>query len=391
MKPFHERAKDQPTQPGPTRDAWRERRLKNPIPPGPVPWQDPHLGTARPTHDVSQGSANHATDQAGKAATTVRDPVRIVNQITPDAESVRRELRDGLLADEARIHPKFFYDATGCALFEAICLLDEYYPTRTEAAICEQYRNVMAAHLPKAAQWVDLGCGDGMKSRPWLATLAVRRYLGVDIAAEWLHDTLDSLQRTMPQMTCQGVVTDFTQQLDLHATLDECRPGATIFFYPGSSIGNFTQVDALHFLRQIRAHALADDALLIGVDLVKDPARIEAAYNDALGVTAAFNRNALRVANRAIDSNFDPIAFDHVAHFEAREARIEMRLRARSTQKVNIGERLRVFERGETILTEYSHKYSREGFGALLDQAGFPRQECWTDVAADFAVFIARP
>lgn len=321
----------------------------------------------------------------------VAPSVRMINQIAPDPEAARRDLRDGLLAREARIHPKFFYDATGCALFEAICLLDEYYPTRTEAAICDQYRNAMAAQLAPSAQLVDLGCGDGLKARAWLTPLAVRRYIGVDIAAEWLQHTLDNLQRAMPEVACLGVVTDFTRQLDLHDTLDEYRPGPTIFFYPGSSIGNFTQQDARHFLRQIRAHAQPEDALLIGVDLVKDITRLEAAYDDALGVTAAFNRNALRVANREINSNFDPMAFDHVARFDPREARIEMRLRARSTQQVFIGDQLRVFETGESILTEYSHKYTREGFAALLDQAGFPQQECWTDAAADFAVFIARP
>ncbi len=318
-------------------------------------------------------------------------PVRIINQIAPDIEGARRDLCDGLLAREARINPKFFYDATGCALFEAICLLDEYYPTRTEAAICEQYRSAMAAQLPHAAQWVDLGCGDGIKARAWLAPLAVRRYIGVDIAAEWLQHTLDDLQRAMPEVNCQGVVADFTRQLDLHNTLNEFRPGPTIFFYPGSSIGNFTQIDALRFLGQIRAHALPDDALLIGVDLIKDIVRLETAYDDALGVTAAFNRNVLRVANREINSNFDPMAYEHVARFEPREARIEMRLRARSAQKVHIGDRLRIFESGETILTEYSHKYTPQGFAALLDQAGFPQHQCWTDAAADFAVFIARP
>jgi len=301
------------------------------------------------------------------------------------------ELLRGLLRARARIDPKFFYDAAGCELFEAICRLPEYYLTRTEASIFARHGEAIARALPGGSQWVDLGCGDGAKSREWLGRAGARRYLAVDIAGEAVAGAVRSARERFPGIECDGIACDFSAHLDLHRRLAE-RPGAPpVLFYPGSSLGNFTSPRALAFLRTLRAHAGSGGSLLIGVDLVKDAAVLEAAYDDAAGVTAEFNRNVLRVANRLLDADFDPQAFDHRAIYHRAHARIEMRLVSRLDQRVRIGELTRHFHPGEGILTEYSHKYTVEGFARMLSRAGFSRQQAWTDAAGWFAVFHAQP
>jgi dimethylhistidine N-methyltransferase len=339
--------------------------------------------------------------------------VRVVVRATVDEAAERATLRAGLLAKPAGTSPKFFYDPQGSALFGAICELDEYYPTRTEAAIFSRYRTDIAAALPGGAQWIDLGCGDGLKARPWLEPAGADRYIGVDIAEPWLRTALRSLAtslargpasstgaRRMPARPIEvlGVVADFTRPVDLHDLLAE-RPGMPpLFFYPGSSIGNFTRDQARAFLGSLREHIEAHPSgggkLLIGVDLVKDRATLEAAYDDAIGVTAAFNRNVLRVANRLLDAEFDPASFAHHAIFDEAAGRIEMRLVSTKDQTVRIGPSVAAFREGEAIVTEYSHKYTVEGFAALLESAGFAggeRLRCWRDDRAWFAVFVAEP
>ncbi|AXK38844.1 L-histidine N(alpha)-methyltransferase [Crenobacter cavernae] len=314
----------------------------------------------------------------------------IVDAIDDPADQIA-DLRDGLLGRPARISPKFFYDAQGCALYGAICALAEYYPTRTEALIYERCRDPIAEHLPHGGQWVDLGCGDGAKSRQWLKPAGVRRYIGVDIAADWLQATLEATERQFPEVDCLGVVTDFTRPFHIQPVLNDCPGSPPIFFYPGSSIGNFTPEQALALLRSIRAHLGRDGRLLIGVDLVKDAATVEAAYDDALGVTAAFNRNVLRVANRLLDADFDPGRFGHKAFFNAAESRIEMHLMALAAHSVRIGDVQRRFDASETIVTEYSYKYTPERFKALLAAAGYGETHHWTDDRAWFGVFVAGP
>lgn len=341
-----------------------------------------------------------------------RDALRIVVQATVDEAADREALRTGLLARPAHSSPKFFYDPQGAALFSAICELDEYYPTRTETAIFNTHRAAIARALPGHSQWIDLGCGDCAKARGWLAPARVRRYIAVDFAETWLRASLSALSRELERHDEQreipgprfdapdivGVVTDFTRPFDLHAFLAE-EPGmAPVFFYPGSSIGNFTHPEALAFLasarEHIERHPSRDGRLLIGVDLVKDRDILHAAYDDALGVTAAFNRNVLRVANRLLDADFSPEAFGHRAVFNEDASRIEMQLVATRAQRVRIGSDLRPFEEGEVIVTEYSHKYTLEGFSALLEAAGFAsgdRLHCWADEREWFGVFVARP
>lgn len=336
------------------------------------------------------------------------DEPRIVVQSMPDDDADLATLRAGLLATPASSSPKFFYDPQGSALFSAICALDEYYPTRTEARIFDDHRDAIADVLPSGAQWVDLGCGDGVKARGWLDAAQVRRYVGVDIAAPWLRAALlataASANNRPPRggrsrsLDVVGVVTDFTRPFDLHDVLAEAPGLPPVFFYPGSSIGNFVRDDAKAFLTSIRTHIERHPAsggkLMVGIDLVKDRATLRAAYDDAIGVTAAFNRNVLRVANRLLGSDFDPVAFDHRAVFDESFSRIEMQLVSRRDQTVRIGEATRRYAAGEAITTEYSHKYTVDAFEALLAAAGFAtgdRLHLWTDERQWFGVFVAEP
>ena len=331
--------------------------------------------------------------------------IRVVVQARPDDAADIAALRAGLLASPASSSPKFFYDVQGSALFSAICALDEYYPTRTEAAIFARDRGDIAAALPQPAQWIDLGCGDCAKSRDWLPVVQPSRFIGVDIADAWLRTSLAALASEFPHagrsgsaIEFVGAVTDFTRPFDLHDLLAERPDSAPVFFYPGSSIGNFAPADAREFLIAIRehiaAHPAGDGCLLIGVDLVKDVAILEAAYDDAIGVTAAFNRNVLRVANRLLEADFDPARFAHRAVFNAAASRIEMHLVARHAHDVRIGADIRHFQSGEIIVTEYSYKYTPEAFASLLVSAGFsttPVQRMWTDQRGWFGVFLAEP
>ncbi len=320
-----------------------------------------------------------------------REAYRIVNRAQAgDPEELLR-LKSGLLASRPHIDSKYFYDTTGCALFNSICRQPEYYLTRTEAKIFAQNRTEIVSHLPTGVQWIDLGCGDGMKSGEWIRALRARRYLGVDIAQMALEKTLRQMAAQFPGMECTGVIADFSQLLSIQDILGQRPESPPVLFYPGSSLGNFTAPHALALLTSFRENLGSRGYLLIGVDLVKDARVLNAAYDDAQGVTAAFNRNILRVVNRLLDANFDTRKFQHRAHFDPRTARIEMRLRASVDHCVRIGSDKRRFRAGESILTEYSHKYTLDGFGQLLLDAGFARQRVWTDAAGWFGVFLASP
>jgi len=316
---------------------------------------------------------------------------RILVSDLPDPVDERQTVLADLLAPEARIASKYFYDPAGCELFAEICRLPEYYLTRTEVAIFARYRRQIAAYLPMGAQWLDLGCGDGRKSHPWLDAIMARRFIGVDIAHQDLVQAVDSVARSHRGIECLGVVTDLSRPLRLQALLYERAAWPTVVFYPGSSLGNFTPAAAIELLTGIREHLDDRGALLIGVDLVKETQFLEAAYDDDQEVTAAFNRNILRVVNRLADADFDPDQFDHWATFAADASRIEMRLRARRPLTVHIGPHLRHFAAGETILTEYSYKFTVAGFVAMLDAAGFSRQHIWTDQRGWFGVVLAQP
>jgi dimethylhistidine N-methyltransferase len=313
---------------------------------------------------------------------------RFIDRLTRNPAAERGALARSLLDARASIAPKYFYDSVGCALFGAICELPEYYPTRTERAIFTRYREEIAKAAGHGRQFVDLGAGDCSKAESWLPFLAPTRYVAVDIAGDALARALARLAPEFPELALTGIVADFTDGLDLRSDLGDAP---ATFFYPGSSIGNFAPDDALRFLSDVHLHCLAasGSGIIIGADTRKDARRLQAAYDDAPGVTAAFNRNVLRHVNRVIGTDFDPAGFDHLAFFDERASRIEMHLVARRRQTVRVGDVDRAFDEGEPIHTENSYKYAPADFTALLQSAGFARVRCWQDDAGDFAVYYA--
>jgi dimethylhistidine N-methyltransferase len=303
-----------------------------------------------------------------------------------DDAALRTELLRGLTAPAAQVAPKFLYGPLGSALFDAITRLAEYYPTRTEAAIFAARRDAMAEACGRGRPLVDLGAADCAKAAALFDALQPSQYVAVDISVDYVRDALQRLQCSHPALPMLGVGMDFAAALDLPP---QVGPGPRTLFYPGSSIGNFTPDEALVFLRRVRA-ACAGGALLIGVDLVKPRELLEAAYDDALGVTAAFDLNLLRNVNARLGADFDPRQWRHVAFFDARASRIAMHLEAREALTVRWPGGERRFAAGERIHTESSYKYRRDDFEALLRDAGFGRTQCWTDVRGWFAVFAAQ-
>ncbi len=306
-----------------------------------------------------------------------------------DDQALADEAAAGLQRQPAAVSPKFFYDPLGSRLFDAITALDEYYPTRTEAAIFDTHRSAIAEAAHALAglspMLIDLGAGNCAKAADWFDALAPRRYLAIDISEAFLHEALQQLQREHPALDLVGVGLDFSSRLQLPAALLD---GPALVFYPGSSIGNFAPDDALRLLREARALA-GGGGLLIGVDLVKPVTLLEAAYDDALGVTAAFNLNLLRHLNRLLGADFDLRGWRHVALFNSAESRIEMHLEARSASTVRWRGGERRFAAGERLHTENSCKWTAEGFAALLRDAGFSQVRRWSDAQNWFGVFLA--
>jgi L-histidine Nalpha-methyltransferase len=332
-------------------------------------------------------SVNVTRQTRNRATQNVPIEDRVRDRRVDNVVLERRALVAGLLATPASIAPKYFYDARGCTLFGEICTLPEYYPTRTEAAIFDRYREEIAGAIGTGNEFVDLGAGDCAKGAQWLPLVAPWRYVGVDIAPDALVPALDRLAAVHPAIEVQGVLTDFAHGLELSHDL---AGGPVTFFYPGSSIGNFTPLEAARLLQAIRRHCRADGSgLLIGVDTKKDPARLTAAYDDAEGVTAAFNRNVLLHVNRLLGTRFDPEAFAHVARYDDAQSRVEMHLEARVPQTVVVDGVARTFRRGERIHTENSYKYAPDAFVAMLADAGFANVRAFQDDARDFAVYYA--
>ena len=298
----------------------------------------------------------------------------------------RLDLIQGLLAPQACVAPKFLYDRLGSRLFEAITELPEYYPTRTEASIFDAHAIDMARAIGDIDTLVDLGAGNCAKALRLIPTLSPNRYVAVDISADFLADAIAEVQRRHPLLEASGLGLDFSASPQLPAG---SLQGRSVFFYPGSSIGNFSPQQAHRFLKVLRGQT-ADGGLLIGVDLVKPLEILEPAYDDALGVTAAFNLNVLRHVNRLIGSNFNPREWRHVAFFNREASRVEMHLEARHALTAAWPGGERRFASGERLHTENSHKYSVESFAALLRDAGFSLEQHWLDEQGWFAVFWAQ-
>ena len=322
-------------------------------------------------------------------SSTISLTPRLLQMHEADDAAMAAEAAAGLVASSAHASPKFFYDSLGSRLFEAITALDEYYPTRTETAILATHRAAIAqAALDitgPAPVLVDLGAGNCAKAARLFGTVQPRRYVAVDISVHFVQEALQRLQREHPGLDLVGVGQDFSARLQLPAGVVD---GPALVFYPGSSIGNFTPDAALRLLREARETA-EGGALLVGVDMVKPAAVLEAAYDDALGVTAAFNLNLLRHLNRLLGADFAPRDWRHKALFNGEASRVEMHLEAKQALLVRWDGGERRFAAGERIHTENSYKWTPASFAALLRDAGCHSTRHWQDERGWFAVFLA--
>jgi L-histidine N-alpha-methyltransferase len=317
--------------------------------------------------------------------TDILDPARAAGG------SVLADLREGLSLPQKELPPKYFYDERGSRLFEEITRLPEYYLTRTERALLERWMPEWIAHAGTRTL-IELGAGSAVKTRivldAMLAAGTGRAYVPVDVSAEFLDDTAAGIARAYPRLEIAPVAADFAAEFVLPAEL----PKPVLHAFLGSTIGNFGEDHAVALLRAVRARMLGGDRFLMGVDLRKDPAVIEAAYNDAAGVTAEFNRNMLRVLNATAGTDFDPEGYEHRAFYDRALHRIEMHLVAKRAQVVEVpGVGAFALRQGESIRTEISCKHDRASVDAMLAAAGL-RVERWeTDGAGLYALLLATP
>ena len=312
-----------------------------------------------------------------------------VQQGGPEDAAIRAELIDGLCRPQARIAPKYFYDALGSKLFELICELDEYYLTRTEAEILSRHAAAIAEAAGVGTTLIDLGAGNCAKAASLFHALRPRAYVPVDISVTFLRGAVEALKKSYPHIPMHPVGLDFSDFWVLPASVQE-GGSRKLFFYPGSSLGNFTPLQAAKFLTRVRAACDGEGALLLGIDLVKSAEELEAAYDDELGVTAAFNLNILLHINRLLGSDFRPRDWQHKAVFSAAQSRVEMYLRARRDLTVTWPDGARMFASGAEIHTENSYKYSRASILDLLQRSGFGQVRCWSDADNRYLVCHAR-
>jgi L-histidine Nalpha-methyltransferase len=294
-----------------------------------------------------------------------------------------RDVIDDLSQHPKRLSPKYFYDAKGSELFEAITRLPEYYPTRTELGILQERAGEISAIVPDGAALVEFGAGATTKVRLLLNGCAVGAYVPVDISGDFLTAQAEALGQDFPGLDVYAVAADFTKPFDL--------PGAVIAmpkvgFFPGSTLGNLEPHEARAFLRSARDILGQGAHMVIGVDLEKDRRVLREAYNDTAGVTARFNLNLLERINRELGGNFDTSEFRHRAIYNSERHRIEMHLISTKAQKVRVLDRNFSFHPGESIHTENSYKYNLERFTALANESGWTRRESWTDAERMFSV-----
>ena len=301
-----------------------------------------------------------------------------------DADDFARALLAGLSSSRKEIPCKYFYDAEGSALFDKICALPEYYVARTELALLARHADEFAALVGADTELVEFGAGSGRKVQLLLnAVVRPRAYLPIDISSDYLLASATRIDADYPDLIVKPVIADFSRPF----VLPPVTRGAQrrIGFFPGSTIGNFTPEAMLRFLRDA-ARLLRGGGLLVGVDLIKDPALLHAAYNDAVGLTAAFNKNLLARANRELGAGFDLSRFHHHACYNPLLQRIEMYLVSAARQQVSIAGQAVSFAEGEAVHTENSHKMTIEGFRSLAVKAGFAPRAIWCDVQRLFSL-----
>ena len=295
------------------------------------------------------------------------------------------EIHAGLSLAQKKLSPKYFYDERGSQLFEAICDLPEYYPTRTEIGIMRKYLPEMARYIGPRPNVIEFGIGSGLKTKLLLGALdQAVAFVPVDISPEHLQNTVDELERDYPDIEMMPVATDFTHPFPVPEP--SAQSERNVVYFPGSTIGNFEPDAAVELLRVMHREADKGGCLLIGVDLQKDSNTLEQAYNDSSGITAEFNLNMLRRLNAEFDADFDLEGFRHDAVYNTVDGRIEMHLVSLRDQQVNIGNRRFTLDRDETICTEYSYKYTLPQFADMAAQAGFTVKKVWTDSKGWFSL-----
>ena len=314
-------------------------------------------------------------------APTAPDPALATEH--PETDAFLRDVLGGLAGSPKSIPSKYFYDELGSQLFDAITETEEYYPTRTELAIMETSVGEMAEAIGPQAVLIEYGSGSSLKTRALLDALPdLVAYVPIDISGDHLLSTAATLREAYPGLTIMPVVADYTGDFELPSV----PRGRHVVYFPGSTIGNFNEAQAAHFLQHAAEVAGPGGGLLIGIDLIKDRATLEAAYDDAAGVTAEFNLNLLDRINRELDATFDRDGFRHHAVWNEDERRIETYLVSLRDQEVTICGVPFTFEEGEAVHTENSQKYTVDGFAGTAADAGFALRHAWTDPADLFAV-----
>lgn len=302
--------------------------------------------------------------------------------LQPTVAHFRTDVLEGLAQQPKTLHCKLLYDDRGSALFEEITRLPEYYPTRAEVSILTQYADEISGHLGVDVVLVELGSGNSEKVQRLLHTLdSPTAYVPIDIERSYLEQAAQSLASNYPDLQVAAICADYTRDLKFPDI-----PGKKVVFFPGSTFGNFEPVDANAFLDRLAASLRPGDGVLIGIDLKKNPDVLNRAYNDAAGVTAAFNLNILRRINRELDGDFDLDTFEHFAFYNRDAGRIEMHLRSLANQVVHVSGTPFAFKTGDTIHTENSYKYDIGGFQALAAAHGFVPAKVWTDENDLFSV-----
>jgi L-histidine N-alpha-methyltransferase len=325
--------------------------------------------------------------------TTTEPQIEIEVHLTAGgAATMAHEVRLGLLAHPKELAPKYFYDERGSQLFEQITELPEYYPTRAERAILTDRSAEIVAAAGEPGTLVELGSGSAAKTRHLLSAMreagCLRTYVPVDISEEITHEAAECLVKEYPGLSIRGLVCDFEHDLERIPN----GGGGKLVAFLGGTIGNLYPDARREFLSRLAALLGPEDRILLGTDLVKEPARLEAAYDDSQGVTAEFNKNVLEVLNRELGGDFDLDAFEHVARYDGEEARMDIRLRSLADQSVRLdGLDLTVeFAAGEEMRTEISAKFTRDRLEAVYEESGMALDGWFTDPAGDYALSLAR-
>jgi L-histidine Nalpha-methyltransferase len=314
------------------------------------------------------------------------DLLQSFDDLEPESDDFLSEVVGGLSERQKTLPCKFFYDERGSQLFDQICELSEYYPTRTEIALLNEISGDLARHIGPHAHIIEYGCGSVKKVRPLLDALdKPAAYVAVDISRKHLLEAARTLAADYPDLDVHAVCADFTKPFRVRPPVHR-QDARRIGFFPGSTLGNFKPEDAHRFLANAVEFLGSGGAMVFGIDLKKEVAVLDAAYNDSRGVTAAFNLNLLRRINRELGGDFDLAKFRHRAHYNTRQGRVEMHLYSTADQSVRVDGSVFRFAEGESIHTENSHKYSIAEFRRMAKKAGFEPAKVWVDEAQLFSI-----